>query len=801
MNNPPQGDPRTDAELISSVRSGDPAAFGQLYARHADAVRMVAGYYTSDAATADDLTSDAFERMLVMLQSGRGPNVSFRAYIYTIVRRLAFEQADRGRRTQLTDDFAPFDTAGPIVDPATGTFEQRLVADAFSGLPERWQAALWYLEVEGMRPAEVGVLLGLTANGVSALAYRAREALRSAYLQAHVSSNGIRRRCVEHRGRLGAWVAGSLSAREAGKVAAHVDDCDECTAIVAELRDASHGLRAVLAPLILGGAAAGALGAASSPSMSAAAATTSVTPAVLPRPPRDGSTMTVVAAVSGAAAALVGAVALGILASPPTSGTLADPASPDATSSAPAAPSPSRTPRPTPPSSPDATPGPVDPGDTEHDPGSTPRPTPAPHLALAFADVGDLVRGRDGMVGVSVSASASTAAPTVVLDLPPGVAYDPTRRMLLPAGWTCAPQPGGDVACVGPALRVVPTSLVVPVSVSDDASTAMTATATLRAPGAASVTATSTSSVVAHGLGTRFVADGSYSTALAGSSFLTCDTTAPGCVEASSFAGPPSAWNNEDWTLVLRQRGEHSPSSATVTYPAGSAVAFAGLYWSGPTPPGLDDAALGTIDLVSPAGGTSAVTASRVVRGTAIGTDRFQAFADVTSIVAEGGAGVWTAQDPVLGTGSIATPGSSINPGAHAGWALVVVYADPTASSRRVTVVDGFETVANDTLSLGLAAGTPGPLQVGMVVWEGDANNPGDSVSLDGLPLARVGVPGTTNVVRSRADGADVVNTFGVDVGWFEPHHVGAGRSRLDVTSDGDTVIVGAVVTVVPHAT
>lgn len=404
------------------------------------------------------------------------------------------------------------------------------------------------------------------------------------------------------------------------------------------------------------------------------------------------------------------------------------------------------------------------------------------------------------MVGVSVSASAVTAAPTVWLDLPSGVAYDSARRGLLPAGWTCASQVGGDVACVGPTLPATPASLVVPVSVSGDASTATTPTATMRAPGAAPVTATSSATVVNEGLGTRFVAEGSYSTALAGSSFLTCDPAALGCAEASSLEGPATAWNNEDWALLLRQQGDHSASSATVTFPAGRAIAFAGLYWSGPTPPGVDDTALGTIDLVSPSGTTTPVAASRVFRGTAIGTERFQSVADVTAIVEAGGPGLWTAHDPVLGTGSIAVPGSAINAGAHAGWSLVVVYADPAAPAQRVTVVDGFETVANETVSLGLAAGAPGPLQVGMVVWEGDASNPGDSVSLDGLPLARSGIPGTSNVFRSRADGADVLNTFGVDVGWFEPREVGTGRTRLDVTSSGDTVVIGAVVTVVPWA-
>jgi len=37
---------------------------------------------------------------------------------------------------------------------------------------------LWHTEIEGARPAEVAALLGLTANGVAALAYRAPEGLR-----------------------------------------------------------------------------------------------------------------------------------------------------------------------------------------------------------------------------------------------------------------------------------------------------------------------------------------------------------------------------------------------------------------------------------------------------------------------------------------------------------------------------------------------------------------------------------------------------------------------------------------------
>lgn len=46
-----------------------------------------------------------------------------------------------------------------------------------------------------MTPQDVAPILGLTSNGVAALAYRAREGLRTAWLQAHVSDPGATADC------------------------------------------------------------------------------------------------------------------------------------------------------------------------------------------------------------------------------------------------------------------------------------------------------------------------------------------------------------------------------------------------------------------------------------------------------------------------------------------------------------------------------------------------------------------------------------------------------------------------------
>ena len=182
----------SDAELITAVRGGDASAYGVLYERHARAAHTVARQYVRSGADADDVVADAFARTLSVLQNGGGPDVTFRAYLFTVVRRLSYDLVNGERRTQPTDDERTFESAfGPMAsteDPTLEGFERSVVTRAYLDLPERWRAVLWYTEVENLAPAEIAPLLGLTANGVSALAYRAREGLRQAYLQQHLTS-------------------------------------------------------------------------------------------------------------------------------------------------------------------------------------------------------------------------------------------------------------------------------------------------------------------------------------------------------------------------------------------------------------------------------------------------------------------------------------------------------------------------------------------------------------------------------------------------------------------------------------
>ena len=256
-------DLRSDAELIVAARAGDAGAFGVLYERHAGAALVVARQYSSGHAEAEDVVADSFAAVWSALQKGSGPNDSFRAYLFTAVRRTAGVQRDRGRRAEPTDDVGVLE-AGSLAEPgaeepALAGFERTVVARAFASLPERWQAVLWHSEVEGLNPAQIAPLLGLSANSTAALAYRAREGLRQAYLQQHLH-DPLDDGCRSVAGKLGGYVRGGLGQRDNAHVEAHLDECGDCRALVLELRDVNHGLKGVIAPLVLGAAGMGALG-------------------------------------------------------------------------------------------------------------------------------------------------------------------------------------------------------------------------------------------------------------------------------------------------------------------------------------------------------------------------------------------------------------------------------------------------------------------------------------------------------------------------------------------------------------
>lgn len=252
--------PPADAELIAASRSGDVAAYGELYQRHVHpAYRLARQFVTGDTA-ADDVIAESFARILGELLRGNGPDEAFRQHVLATVRLVGEKVSTGGGHVVVLADAGSVDPGS--VDPGSvdhgavaGGLERRRVARAFGSLPPRWRAVLWHTEVEGERHVDVAPLFGLTPNGVAALAYRAREQLREACAQAYLTGR-VRAACRPVAARLGAYVRGGLPAQDKPAIANHLDECSGCRDLAAELADLSAALRDGVAPKVLGAAAA-----------------------------------------------------------------------------------------------------------------------------------------------------------------------------------------------------------------------------------------------------------------------------------------------------------------------------------------------------------------------------------------------------------------------------------------------------------------------------------------------------------------------------------------------------------------
>lgn len=242
-------DPATmsDADLIAAVRDGDSQAYGVLYERHLQAAKRTASCLVRTAAEREDLVADAFLRVLRALRDGGGPTTEFRAYLLVTMRNAAISTSRGASVAPYADvpEALPPDAGDPIVN----RWNAMTAASAFATLPERWRTVLWHTEVEEGTPAEVAPLLGMRPNGVAALAYRAREGLRQAYLRAHLPEVEANE-CRATVSKLAGWVRRSVPVPLGRKISRHLAVCSDCRARADTLSRVNEELRASLTPVL-----------------------------------------------------------------------------------------------------------------------------------------------------------------------------------------------------------------------------------------------------------------------------------------------------------------------------------------------------------------------------------------------------------------------------------------------------------------------------------------------------------------------------------------------------------------------
>lgn len=167
-----------DDEAIARAARDDPAAFGILYQRYAQAVFGYAYRWLGSADAAEDATSSIFTRALTQLPGYRGDG-SFRSWLFAIAYRTLQETARQRRNEPANDllDDLPAADRSPL-DAVIADDEAAALRRAIETLPDV-QREVVLLRLAGLTTAEIAAALDKRHDAIRAAQSRAFARLRT----------------------------------------------------------------------------------------------------------------------------------------------------------------------------------------------------------------------------------------------------------------------------------------------------------------------------------------------------------------------------------------------------------------------------------------------------------------------------------------------------------------------------------------------------------------------------------------------------------------------------------------------
>ena len=165
------------SELVSRARSGDDAAFEELYRQHAGRVYALCLRLSGDATQARELTQDVFVRVWERLDSYRGES-AFSSWLHCLAVNVAL-MAHRGdaRRLRRVEAAESIDDAPARGEPGAAGTDIDLER-AIAALPEGARTVFVLHDVEGYRHDEIAAMTGTAPGTCRAQLFRARRLLR-----------------------------------------------------------------------------------------------------------------------------------------------------------------------------------------------------------------------------------------------------------------------------------------------------------------------------------------------------------------------------------------------------------------------------------------------------------------------------------------------------------------------------------------------------------------------------------------------------------------------------------------------
>ena len=179
-----------DAGLVDAFRGGDVAAFEQIYRLHHRYVHAQARRVICDQHRAEDITQEAFLRLVRQLLSTDG-QIKLRAWLHRTATNLAIDEHRRTRTLQqYQEQRSPLEELHRTLDrgdkghpeqEAESSEVRSAIRAVIATLPVRYRAILALRELEGLDYVSIAHAMNLSVSAVESLLFRARRRFTEAY--------------------------------------------------------------------------------------------------------------------------------------------------------------------------------------------------------------------------------------------------------------------------------------------------------------------------------------------------------------------------------------------------------------------------------------------------------------------------------------------------------------------------------------------------------------------------------------------------------------------------------------------
>ena len=169
---PPDGDPRSDEDLIAAVRARDDGALAVLYDRYGRMAFALAYRMLGERQVAEDVVQAAYFAVWRRAEGFRPERGAVRSWLMAIVHNLAIDQRRGRHRHEASDvqldevEFRLMTSDEDVFASVAGTMEAEIIRSALLSLPSEQRQAIELAFFMGLSHQEIAEQTGMPLGTV-----------------------------------------------------------------------------------------------------------------------------------------------------------------------------------------------------------------------------------------------------------------------------------------------------------------------------------------------------------------------------------------------------------------------------------------------------------------------------------------------------------------------------------------------------------------------------------------------------------------------------------------------------------